>query len=146
MTTHITTHASSHCLNRNVNATTNQCSTRTSVEDHDRIPETSSHRRNDHQGIWCKVEEATAPSPIISSPTDSSPTDAKASHLANDSRHRVPSKETALYVARLATVLLIVHSVANSKLCLCSHNNPLRLTTLSRETECWATHYWLQCL
>ena len=143
MTTHITAHTSSHHLTRNVNKTTNQRSTKASNEDNGGIPETSLRRCNDHQGIRRKVEEVTTPDPIISSPTDSSLTKTKANHVANDSRHRVPFKRVALYVARLATVLLIVHSVANSKLCLRSRNNPPRLTTLSRETECWATHHWL---
>ena len=143
MTTHITTHASSHHLTRNVKATTNQCSTNANNKDHGGIPETSIHRHNDHQGIRCKVEEVTTSGQTISSPTNTSLEEAKASHLANDSRHRVPFKEIALYVTRLATVLLIVHSVADSKLCLHSRNNPPRLTTLSWETECWATHHWL---
>ena len=133
MTTHITAHASSHHLTHNINATTNRRSTRANDEDHSRIPETSLHQRNDHQGIWHKVEEVTTPGQTISSPTASSPAEAKASHLTNNSRHRVPFKEIALYVARLATVLLIVYSVADSILCLRSHNNPLRTATLSWE-------------
>ena len=89
------------------------------------------------------MEEVTTLGQTISSPTDSSPTEAKANYLANDSKHRVPFKEIALYVARLATVLLIVCSVADFRLCLHSRNSPPRLTTLSRETEHWATNYWL---
>ena len=105
--------------------------------------ETSIHQRNHHQGIWHKVEEVTTPGPTISSPTNTSLDEAKASHLANDSRHRVPFKGIALYVARLATGLLIVCSMADFWLCLHSRSNPLRLTTLSWETECWVTHHWL---
>ena len=143
MTTHITAHASSHHLNRNINTTTNQCSTKASDEDHGGIPETSIHRRNNHQGIWRKAEEVTTPGQTISSPTDTSLDEAKASHLANDSRHRDTFKGIDLYVARLATVLLTVHSMADCRLYLLSLSNPLRITTLSREIECWATHHWL---
>ena len=116
MTTRITTHAISHHLTRNVNATTNRCGTKANDKDNDRFLETSLSRRNDHQGIQCKVEEVTTPGPTISSPTDSSLEGAKASHLANDRRHRVPSKGIALYVARLAIVLLTVHSMADCRL------------------------------
>ena len=85
-----------------------------------------------------------APGKVISSPTDTSLEEAKANHLVNDSRHRVHSRETALYIAKQATVHLIVHSVSGFRLCLCSHSNPVRTTTtLCWETECWATHHWL---
>ena len=119
MTIPITAHASSNHLTDNANKATNQCSTQANDEDNGGIPETSLRRHN--------TKEVTTPGPTISSPIESSLEGAKASHLANDSRHRVPSKEIALYVARLATVLLIVHSVATSKLCFFSHNNPPRL-------------------
>ena len=89
------------------------------------------------------MEEVTTPGPTISSPTNSSLEGAMASILANDSRHRVPFKGIALYVARLATVHLIVYSVANFRLCLHGHSSPPRLTTLSQETERWVIHHWL---
>ena len=44
-------------------------------------------------------------------------------------------------MAKLATGLLIVRSVGDCRPYLFSHCNPPRLTTLSRETECWATHH-----
>ena len=143
MITCITAHASSHHLTHNINKTTNRYSTKANDKDNGGIPEASLRRRNNHQEIWRKTKGATRPGPIVSSATATILDKAKASHLANDSRHRVLSKGIALYVARLATVLLIVCSVADSKLCFRSHNNPPRLTTLSWETECWAIHHWL---
>ena len=89
------------------------------------------------------MEEVTTQGKVISNPTDTNLEEAKASHLANDSRHRVNSRVTALYVAWQATVHLTVLSIANFRLCLHSHSNLLRIITLSQETECWATHHWL---
>ena len=125
MTTCITAHASSHQLTCNVNATTNRRSTKANNKDNSRILETSLCQRNDHQGIRRKAKEVIIPGQTISSPTDTSLDEAKSSHLAKVSRHRVLSRAIVLYVARLATVLLIVHSMANFRLCLRSHTNPL---------------------
>ena len=141
MTTCITAHTSSNHLTSNVYETTNQHSTQASEKDNGGLPETSLCRCNDHQETWCKAKEVTATGQIISRPTGNSPTEAKASNLATDSRLRDSSRATVLYVARLATGLLIVLSVAGFRPYLPSHCNPPRLTTLSRETECWATHH-----
>ena len=143
MTIAITTHASSHNLTHHASSTANRRSTKANDEDNGGIPETSLHQRNDHQGTWRKVDEVVVPGKVISSPTDTNLEEAKASHLANDRRHRVLSRETASYVAKQATVHLTVCSVASFKLCFHNRSNLLRITTLSRETECWATHYWL---
>ena len=145
MTTHITAHASSNHLTGNINAITNQRSTKSNDKDNGGLTETSLRWRNDHQETRHKDKEVTTTGQTISRPTGNSPTKAKASNLARDSRLRASFRTIALYVARLATVRLIVLSVANFRLCLRSPSNPLR-TTLSREIECWATHHWLQCL
>ena len=108
MTTRITAHASSNHLTGNVNETTNQHRTMANDKNNGGLPETSLHRRNDHQETRRKVKEVPTTGLIISRPTDSSPTKAKATHLAKDSRRSVSSKGIALYEARLATVLLTV--------------------------------------
>ena len=142
MTTRITTHASSNHLTGSVNATTNQRSTKANDKDNGGLPETSLCRCNDHLKTWHRAKEVTTPGQTISRPTSNSPTKAKASNLATDSRLRDSSRATVLYVARMATGLLIVLSVVDFRLCLLSRCNPPRITTLSRETECWATHHW----
>ena len=143
MTTPITAHASSPNLTHHDSAMTNRRSTRANDEDNGGIPETSLHRRNDHQGIRCQVEEVTTHNKTLSSRTDTHQEEAKASHLANFSRRRVCFKEIASYVARQAIMPLIVLNVFAFRPCLCSCNNLLRITTLSRETECCATQHWL---
>ena len=100
MTTPITAHASSHNLTHHASAMANRRSTKANDEDNGKIPETSLHRYNDHQGTWCKVEEVITHDKPLSSPIDNNKEEAQASHLANDSRHRVLSRETALFVAR----------------------------------------------
>ena len=112
----------------------NHCSTKANNEDNCKTPETSFQWHNNHQGTQRKVEEIATQDKPLCSQTNTSLEEAKDSHLANDNKHREPFKEIALYVARLATILLIVHSVADSKPCLRSHNNPPRLTTFSWET------------
>ena len=142
MTTRITAHASSNHLTGNINEATNRCSTQANNEDNGGLPEISIRRRNNHQDTRHKAKEVAAIGQTISRPTDGHPTEAKDSNLATDSRLRNNSRATVLYVAKLATGLLIVRSVANCRPCLLSLCNPPRLTTLSRETECWATHHW----
>ena len=142
MTTRITAHASSNHLTGNVNEATNQRSTQANNKDNGGLPETSICRHNDHQDTRRKAKEVATIGQTISRPTDSHPTEAKDSNLATDSRLRDNSRATVLYVAKLVTGLLIVHSVADCRPYLLSLCNPPRLTTLSRETECWATHHW----
>ena len=142
MTTRITAHASSNHLTDNVNEATNRCSTQANDEDNGGLPETLIRRRNDHQDTRRKAQDIATIGQTISRPTDSHPTKAKNSNLATDSRLRDNSRATVLYVAKLATGLLIVHIMADCRLYLLSLSNPLRITTLSRETECWATHLW----
>ena len=132
MITHITAHASSNHLTGNVNEATNQRSTQANNQDNGGLPETSFCQRNNHQEIRHKAKEATTTGPITISPTDTSLDEARASHLAKDRRHRYSFRAIALYLARLATGLLIVHSVAECRLYLLSPSNPLRTTTLSR--------------
>ena len=117
MTTHTTAHASSNHLTGNINATINQRSTKANNEDNGGLLETSLRRRNDHQETRRKAKEIITTGQTISRPTDNSPTEAKASNLANDSTYRVPFKEIVLYVARLATMLLIVLSMADFRPC-----------------------------
>ena len=143
MTIPITAHASSHNLTQHASATANRRSTKANDEHNSAPPETSLHPRNDHQRAWRKVEEITTQDKPLSSRTGTSLEEAKASHLANDNMHRVLSKGIVSFVARQATVPLIVLNVVAFRLCLHSHNNQLRITTLSRETECWAAHHWL---
>ena len=142
MTTCITAHTSSNHLTDNVNEATNRRSTQANNEDNGGLPETSTRRRNDHQETRHKAKEVVAIGRTISRPTDRHPIEAKDSNQATDSRLRDSSRAIVLYVARLATGLLIVLSMADFRLYLLSRCNPLRLTTLSRETECWATHHW----
>ena len=142
MTTRITTLASSNHLTGSVNAVTNQRSTQANDEDNGGLLETSIHWCNDHQDTRRKGKEVPTTGQIISRPNGNSPTKAKDSNLATDSRLRDNSRATVLYVAKLATGLLIVHSVGDCRPYLLSLCNPPRLTTLSRETECWATHHW----
>ena len=78
-----------HHLNNNVNAMASRRSTKANDEANGKLPETSLHRRNDHQGTRHKVQKVTAQDPIISNQTDTNQDAAKASHLANVSRHRV---------------------------------------------------------
>ena len=115
MTTHITAHASSNHLTDNVNEATNQCSTQAKDEDNGGLLETSIHQHNDHQDTRRKAKEVATIGQTISRPTNSHPTKAKDSNLATDSRLRDNSRATVLYVAKLATGLLIVHSVANCR-------------------------------
>ena len=142
MTTPITAHASSNHQTDNVNEATNRCSTQANDEDNGGLPETSTCRRNDHQDIRRKAKELQAIGQTISRPTDSRPIEAKDSNQATGSRLRDNFRATVLYVAKLATGLLIVRSVGACRPYLPNRCNPLRLTTLSRETECWATHHW----
>ena len=142
MTTRITAHASSNHLTGKVNEATNQRSTQANDKDNGRLPETSIRRCNNHQDTSRKAKEVATISQTISRPTDCHPTKAKDSNLATDIRLRDNSRATVLYVARLATGLLIVLSVAAFRPYLLSHCNPPRITTLSRETECWATYHW----
>ena len=95
MTTHITARASSNHLTSNVNETTNCCSTKANNEDNGGLPETSTRRRNDHQDSRRKAKEVTTPGQTTSSPTNTRLDEAKARHLVNDGRHRVPSKGIA---------------------------------------------------
>ena len=95
---------------------TNRRSIKANNEDNGGILETSLHKRNDHQGTRHKVEEVITHDKRLSSPIDTNKEEAQASHLAKDSRHRVLSRETALYVAKQATVHLTVLSVAGFKL------------------------------
>ena len=142
MTTPITAHASSNHLTDNTNKSTNQHSNQTNDKDNGGLPETSIRRRNDHQDTRHKAKEVPAISQTISRPIDSRPTKAKDSNQATGSRLRDNFRATVLYVAKLATGLLIVHSVGTCRPYLLSRCNPPRLTTFSRETECWATHHW----
>ena len=136
MTIPNTAHASSHNLTHHASPMANHRSTKANNEDNGGILETSLHWHNDHQGTRCKVEEVITQDKPLSSPTNTNKEEAKASHLANNSRYRALSREIASFVARQAPVPLTVHSVASFKICLHSRNNPLRITTLSRETEC----------
>ena len=142
MTTPITAHASSNHLTDNANDSTNQHSTQANNEDNGRLPETSICRRNNHQDTRRKAKEAVAIGQTISKPIDSQSTEAKDSKQATGSRLRDNFRATVLYVAKLATGLLIVRSVGACRPYLLSRCNPPRTTTLSRETECWATHHW----
>ena len=142
MTTRITAHASSNHLTGNVNKATNRCSTQANNDDIGGLPETSIRRLNDHQDTRCKSKEAVTIGQIISRPTDSQPTKAKDSNQATGSRLRDNFRATVLYVAKLATGLLIVRSVGVCKPYLLSLCKPPRLTILSLETECWAAHHW----
>ena len=141
MTTCITAHASSNHLTGNVNEATNR-RTQANNQDNGGLPETSIRRRNNHQDTRRKAKEAIAINQTISRPTDNHPTEAKDSNLAIDSRLRDNFRATVLYVAKLATGLLIACSVGACRPYLLSLCNPPRLTTLSRETERWATHHW----
>ena len=142
MTTPITAHASSNHQTDNVNEATNQRSTQANDENNGGLPETSTHRRNDHQDIRRKAKELQAIGQTISRPTDSQPIEAKDSNQTTGSRLRGSFRATVLYVVKLATGLLIVCSVGACRPYLLSLCNPPRITTLSRETECWATHHW----
>ena len=142
MTTLITTHASSNHLTDNANEATNQCSTQANDKVNGGLPQTSTRRCNDHQDTRRKAKEVPAIGQIISRPTDSHPIEAKDSKQATDSRLKGSFRATVLYVAKLATGLLIVHSEGACRPYLLSCCNLPRLTTLSRETECWATHHW----
>ena len=142
MTTPITAHASSNHQTDNVNEATNRRSTQANDEDNGGLPETSIRRRNDHQDSRRKAKEVQAIGLTISRPTDRHPIEAKDSNQATDSRLKGSFRATVLYVAKLATGLLIVRSVGACRPYLLSLCNPPRLTTLSRETECWATHHW----
>ena len=142
MTTPITAHASSNHQTDNVNEATNRRSTKANDEDNGGLPETSTRRRNDHQDSRRKAKEVLATGQTISRPTDSHPTEAKDSNQTTGSRLREHFRATVLYVAKLATGLLIVRSVGACRPYLLSRCNPPRTTTLSRETECWATHHW----
>ena len=142
MTTCITIHASSNHLTGNVNEATNQRSTQANNKDNGRLPEASIRRHNNHQDTRRKAKEVAAIGQTISRPTDSHPTEAKDSNLATDSKLRENSRATVLYVAKLATGLLTVCSVGACRPYLLSLCNPPRLTTLRRETECWATQHW----
>ena len=142
MTTPITAHASSNHQTDNVNEATNRRSTQANDEDNGGLPETSTHRRNDHQDTRRKAKEVQAIGLTISRPTGSHPIEAKDSNQATDSRLKGSFRATVLYVAKLATGLLIVRSVGACRPYLLSRCNPPRTTTLSRETECWATHHW----
>ena len=142
MTTPITAHASSNHQTDNVNEATNRRSTQANDEDNGGLPETSTRRRNDHQDTRRKAKEVQAIGLTISRPTGSHPIEAKDSNQATDSRLKGSFRATVLYVAKLATGLLIVRSVGACRPYLLSRCNPPRTTTLSRETECWATHHW----
>ena len=142
MTTPITAHASSNHQTDNVNEATNRRSTQANDEDNGGLPETSTRRRNDHQDSRCKAKELRAIGQTTSRPIDTQPTEAKDSNPATASRLKGSFRATVLYVAKLATGLLIVRSVGACRPYLLSRCNPPRLTTLSRETECWATHHW----
>ena len=98
MTIPITAHASSHHLTNNVNATASHRSTKANDEDNGKLPETLLYQCSDHQGTRRKVEEAMAQDKAISSLTDINQDAAKASHLANVSRHRVHFLRELLYL------------------------------------------------
>ena len=142
MTTPITTHASSNHLTDNANEATNRGSTQANDEDNGGLLETSTRRCNNYQDTRRKAEEVPATGQTISRPIDSQPTEAKDSNQATGRRLRDNFMATVLYVAKLATGLLIVRSVGACRPYLLSRCNPPRTTTLSRETECWATHHW----
>ena len=112
MTTRITAHASSNQLTNNVNESTNRHSTQANDEDNGGLLETSTRRCNDHQDTRRKAKEATI-GQTISRPINSQPTEAKDSNQATGIRLRDNFRATVLYVARLATGLLIVLSVAD---------------------------------
>ena len=141
MTIPITSHASSNHQTDNVNEATNRRSTQANDKDNGGLPDTSIHWHNNHQDTRHKPKEAVAIGQTISSPIDSQPTEAKDSNQATGSRLRDNFRATVLYVAKLATGLLIVYSVGACRPYLLSHCNPPRTTTLSGETECWATHH-----
>ena len=143
MTIPISTHASSRNLTHHGNTMANHRSTKANNKDNGGTTKTSLHRLNSHQVIQRKLEEVATQEKPLSSQTDTSLEEAKASHLAKDRKHRVFSKGIASFVARQATVPLIVLNVVAFRLCLRSRSNPPKLTTLSWETECWATHHWL---
>ena len=117
MTIPITAHASSHNVTHHVNAMANHRSTKANDKANGRIPETSLHWCNNHQGTQRKVKKVMAQDKALSSQADANQEEAKARHLANISRHRVHSRETALYIAKQATICLIVLSVADFRLC-----------------------------
>ena len=142
MTIPITAHASSNHQTDNVNEATNRRSTQANDEDNGGLPETSTRRRNDHQDSRRKAKELRAIGQTTSRPIDIQPTEAKDSNPATASRLKGSFRATVLYVAKLATGLLIVRSVGACMPYLLSRCNPPRITTLSRETECWATHHW----
>ena len=108
MTILITAHTSSHNLTYHASAMAKHHNTKANNEDNGGTPETSLHQRNDHQGTRHKVKKVTTQEKPLSSRTNTSPEEAKASHLANNSRHRVLSKGIASFVASQATVSLIV--------------------------------------
>ena len=142
MTTPITAHASSNRQTDNVNEATNRRSTQANDEDNGGLLETSIRRRNDHQDTRRKAKVVQAIGLTISRPTDRHPIEAKDSNQTTGSRLKGSFRATVLYVARLATGHLIVLSVGACGPYLRSRCNPPRITTLSRETECWATHHW----
>ena len=142
MTTPITAHASSNHQTDNVNEATNRRSTKTNDEGNGGLPEISTRRRNDHQDTRRKAKEVQTIGLTISRPTDRHPIEAKDNNQATGSRLRDNFRATVLYVAKLATGLLIVRSVGACRPYLLSRCNPPRTITLSRETECWATHHW----
>ena len=143
MTIPITAHASSNHLTDNANEATNRRSTQANVEDNGGMLETSIRRCNNHHDTRHKAKEVATIGQTISRPTDSRPIEAKDSNQTTGSRLRDTFRATVLYVAELATGLLIAHSVGACRPYLLSRCNPPRITTLSRETECWATHHWL---
>ena len=126
MTTPITAHASSNHLTDNVNEATNQRSTQANNEDNGGLPETSIRRRNDHQDTRRKAKEVPATGQTISRPTDRHTIEAKDSNQATDSRLKGSFRATVLYVAKLATGLLIVRSVGACRPYLLSRCNPPR--------------------
>ena len=142
MTTRITAHASSSHQTDHANEATNRRSTQANDEDNGGLPEISTRRCNNHQDTRRKAKEVQAIGLTISRPTDSQAIEAKDSNPATDGRLQGSFKATVLYVAKLAAGLLIVRSVCACRPYLLSHCNPPRPTTLSRETECWATHHW----
>ena len=117
MITPITAHTSSHSLTNHINAMASHSSTKANDEANGKLQETSLHRRNDHQGTWCKMEEATAPDKTISSQTDTNLDKAEARYLADVSWHRVHFRGTALSMARQATVHLIFLNSVAFRLC-----------------------------
>ena len=100
MTIPITAHASSHNQTHHANAMANHHGTKANDEDNGGTPESSLYRRNNHQETWRKVEEVITQDQPLSSPTNTRLEEAKASHLANDSRHKVLSKGIVSFVAR----------------------------------------------